>query len=411
MRCRGRGPPLRSVGAALQAVLDRAATGSVGRVADYIPELATVDPARRGIAVASVRGQIHVAGDVDVPFTLQSVSKPFVYALVAAEMGVEAVARHVGFEPSGEPFNAISLEPGTGRPANPMINAGAIVTAALVAGSGPADSSARLVAALSAFAGRELSVDERVYASESATGDRNRALAHLMRAAGVLTRPVEDAVEVYFRQCAVLADARDLAVMGATLANGGVNPLTGVPVVSAAIARHTLAVMTGCGMYDHAGEWLVRVGLPAKGGVAGGIVAVQPAQVGIGVYSPPLDRWGNSALGVAALTALSQEYDLHVLTHRRTAGLPVVADHVDDRGGRTLTLQGELDFVAVEQILHTLATAAEGRARLRVDVRRVTVAGTAARRMLTAALADLATTGVEVTVTDPGGMLGVDENR
>lgn len=402
---------MRSVGAALQAVLDRAATGSVGRVADYIPELATVDPARRGIAVASVRGQIHVAGDVDVPFTLQSVSKPFVYALVAAEMGVEAVARHVGFEPSGEPFNAISLEPGTGRPANPMINAGAIVTAALVAGSGPADSSARLVAALSAFAGRELSVDERVYASESATGDRNRALAHLMRAAGVLTRPVEDAVEVYFRQCAVLADARDLAVMGATLANGGVNPLTGVPVVSAAIARHTLAVMTGCGMYDHAGEWLVRVGLPAKGGVAGGIVAVQPAQVGIGVYSPPLDRWGNSALGVAALTALSQEYDLHVLTHRRTAGLPVVADHVDDRGGRTLTLQGELDFVAVEQILHTLATAAEGRARLRVDVRRVTVAGTAARRMLTAALADLATTGVEVTVTDPGGMLGVDENR
>lgn len=402
---------MRSVGAALQAVLDRAATGSVGRVADYIPELATVDPARRGIAVASVRGQIHVAGDVDVPFTLQSVSKPFVYALVAAEMGVEAVARHVGFEPSGEPFNAISLEPGTGRPANPMINAGAIVTAALVAGSDPADSSARLVAALSAFAGRELSVDERVYASESATGDRNRALAHLMRAAGVLTRPVEDAVEVYFRQCAVLADARDLAVMGATLANGGVNPLTGVPVVSAAIARHTLAVMTGCGMYDHAGEWLVRVGLPAKGGVAGGIVAVQPAQVGIGVYSPPLDRWGNSALGVAALTALSQEYDLHVLTHRRTAGLPVVADHVDDRGGRTLTLQGELDFVAVEQILHTLATAAEGRARLRVDVRRVTVAGTAARRMLTAALADLATTGVEVTVTDPGGMLGVDENR
>jgi glutaminase len=311
------------VSAALAGLLDRTAPDPDARVATYIPELATADPRRFGIAVAGVTGQVHAAGDASLAFTLQSVSKPFVYALVVSELGLDAVSRHVGFEPSGEPFNAISLEDGTGRPANPMINAGAIVTSALVTAGGPAERTARIVATLSAFAGRDLRVDDRVYASESATGDRNRALAHLMRAAGVLPVAIDGAVEVYFRQCAVLATVADIAVMGATLANGGVNPRTGVRVVGAPAARHTLALMAGCGMYDHAGEWLLRVGLPAKGGVSGGIVAVQPGQVGIGVFSAPLDRWGNSARGVAALTALSDQYGLHLLARPRSTGSPL----------------------------------------------------------------------------------------
>ena len=260
-----------------------------GAVADYIPELATVDPDRFGIALASVRGHVYSAGDDELAFTIQSSSKPFVYALAIGELGSDVVERHVGFEPSGEPFNAISLDATTGRPDNPLINAGAIVTTSLIPGGDHDARFERIHRFLSACAGHPLGVDEAVFRSEHETGDRNRALAFLARSTGVLGSDVEAATSVYFRQCSILVTARDLSVMAATLANNGVNPVTGETVMHEDVARTTLAVMAMCGMYNSSGEWMVRVGLPAKSGVGGGIVAVKPGQFGVGVFSPRLD--------------------------------------------------------------------------------------------------------------------------
>jgi len=296
-------------------VLDRVRALDSGEVASYIPQLALADPARLGIAVASTRGRVYEAGDSDTEFTIQSVSKPFVYALALRSRGIDEVLTHVDVEPSGEPFNAISLDADSGRPRNPMINAGAIVVAALVEGVTAADKSASIAEGLSAFAGRPLVVDEAVYQSEHDTGDRNRALAHLTRSAGVLAASVDVAVETYFRQCSLVVTARDVAIMSATLANAGRNPVTHERVVSEEVARWTMAVMAGSGMYDSSGEWLARVGMPAKSGVSGGIAAVDPGYFGIGTYSPRLDARGSSVRGVAMLEALSADYGLHMLAH------------------------------------------------------------------------------------------------
>ena len=263
-----------------------------GAVADYIPELAGVDPDRFGIALASVRGHVYSAGDDEVAFTIQSSSKPFVYALAVGELGSDVVERHVGLEPSGEPFNAISLDAITGRPDNPLINAGAIVTTSLIPGGDPAARFERIHRFVSACAGRTLGVDEAVFRSEHDTGDRNRALAFLARSTGVLGSDVEAATSLYFRQCSILVTGRDLSVMAATLANNGVNPITGETVMHEDVARTTLAVMAMCGMYNSSGEWMVRVGLPAKSGVGGGIVAVKPGPVRSRRVQPPPRRPG-----------------------------------------------------------------------------------------------------------------------
>jgi glutaminase len=196
-----------------------------------------------------VLGRSYRAGDENT-FTIQSISKPFVYAMVIDELGLEEVARNVGFEPSGEPFNAISLEPDTGRPDNAMINAGAIVISSMVPGIDVDRQVRRMREAMSAFAGRDLELDEAVLSSEAATGDRNRALGYLALAAGRLDGSVADAMEVYFQQCSLKVSVEDLAVMGATLAHGGINPVTGDRAVSELAARHTLSMMASCGMYD-----------------------------------------------------------------------------------------------------------------------------------------------------------------
>lgn len=397
------------VGDALANVLSDAASVRDGTVADYIPELAHADPEHFGISVVSVLGRVYSAGDNTVEFTIQSVSKPFVYALALSELGLETVARHVGFEPSGNAFNAISLDPDTGRPANSMINAGAIVTAALIDGADPAERFERVRRCMSRFAGRELAVDERVYASELATGDRNRALAYLTLSAGVLPRPVDEAVEVYFRQCSVLVTVEDIATMSATLANGGVNPRTGDEVVDETVARHTLSLMASCGMYDHAGEWMVRVGLPAKSGVSGGIAAVQPAEFGIGVFSPRLDEFGNSARGVAALTALSEDFGLHMLTHPSEPRPAVERTEVDADGRLVVALRGELEFLAAEQIVHHLGSdqvrGAVTEGGLRIDLSGVTRIRPAAERLLAVEIRELVRSGIEVIVDDPEGVI------
>ena len=293
---------------ALDEVLAEARGITSGEVASYIPQLATADPDQVGIALVGVFGRTFEAGDARAPFTIQSVSKPFVYALALERLGIDGVLERVGVEPSGEPFNAISLDAESGRPMNPMINAGAIVVASLV----PDED---IVSGLAAFAGHPLDVDDAVFESELETGHRNRALAHLALAAGVLGSTVEEATESYFRQCSLIVSALDVATMAATLANAGRNPITGEQVVSEVVARWTCAVMASCGMYDASGDWLARVGLPAKSGVGGGIVAVDPGVFGVGTFSAPLDGQGNSVRGRAMLTSLSTRYGLHAFAH------------------------------------------------------------------------------------------------
>ncbi|MGC5169858.1 glutaminase A [Micromonospora sp. DT81.3] len=324
-----------------------------GQTAQYIPELAAADPDHLALAIVGPRGAVLSVGDDHVEFSIQSVSKPFVLALALAHLGREEVFRRVGVEPSGEPFNAISLEPATGRPANPLVNAGAIATTSLLPGEGIDGRTATIVAGLSRFAGRSLWIDESVYRSESQTGHRNRALGHLMRSYDIITGDVDEALEVYFRQCSVLVTTRDLAVMAATLAFGGRNPTTGEQVVSPAVARDVVSVMSSCGMYDFSGEWLLRVGLPAKSGVSGGLLAVAPSQFGVGVFSPRLDRHGNSVRATAALERLSDDFEMHLLESHAAIAEPAI--RVERADGETvLHLGGELGISGVERVLSVI---------------------------------------------------------
>ena len=282
-----------------------------GEVDDSIPELAAADPGLFGIATVAADGQIRSAGDARIPFSLQSAVKPFVYALALMDRGDE-VLDAVGTEPTGQAFDAIVLESETGRPPNAMVNAGALLTASLVDGSDPEERTDRILSGLSRIAGRDLEIDQDVAGSERLLGDRNRALGYLMRSAGTLHVEVDDAITVYARACSVLVDTEVLAIMGATLALGGRNPVTGVQAISSEVVTETLSVMATCGMYDGSGRWLRRVGLPAKSGVAGGLVAAAPGRLGVGVYSPPLDEEGNSVRGVLACEQLSDDLGLHV---------------------------------------------------------------------------------------------------
>src|SRR5438552_17015137 len=262
-----------------------------GAVADYIPELGKADPAHFGISLATLDGHVYEVGDTKMPFTIQSMSKPFVFALALDTLGAAKVESAIGVEPSGDPFNSIRLN-ADNHPFNPMVNAGAIACSGLIHEARGEDAFEDIRHALGRFAGRELGVDEAVYSSESTTGDRNRAIAYLLRTNAVLNDRVDPVLSVYFRPCAVLVTARDIAVMAATLANRGANPVTGEQVLTPYAISRTLSVMTSSGMYDYAGEWIYRIGIPAKSGVGGGILAALPARLGLGSYSPKLDKHG-----------------------------------------------------------------------------------------------------------------------
>ncbi|MBI1379176.1 MAG: glutaminase A [Frankiales bacterium] len=408
----------------VEALLDDVVTAVTpvreGQVATYIPELAKADPSTFGLSVATLDGRVHDAGRL-VPFTIQSVSKPFVYALALADSGHDAVLAKVGTEPTGDPFNSISVDESTGRAANPMVNAGAIVVSSMVGGSGRAGQLERIVSGLSAFAGRDLDVDESVFSSERDTGDRNRAIAYFMRSVGLLDDDVDAQVDLYFRQCSVVVTAHDLAVMAATLANGGVNPVTGAQVVPRDVVASVLTVMTTCGMYDYAGEWLYRVGLPAKSGVSGGIAAALPGQLGLGVHSPLLDPRGNSVRGVAAAERLSRTLGLHLLLPSERPRPGIRRSYRDDvvrsRRGRTreqravldregtaiavTELTGDQGFASAELLARlVLEDAAPARWRI-LDLSRVTRIDTAAGTLLDGLAARLAEDGVRVLVVDP----------
>jgi len=282
-----------------------------GKVADYIPELAKADPNWFGISIVTTSGQTFEVGDCEQPFTIQSISKPFVYGMALEDLGLEAVMKRVGVEPTGEAFNSIVLDEASNRPFNPMVNAGAIATSDLVQGKDFPERVTRMVSMFSRYCGRPVHIDNSVFLSERITGHRNRAIAHLMLNFGIVSPQLDEALELYFQQCSVLVTGHDLAVMAATLANCGVNPLTNERAIQQPYVKYLLSIMHSCGMYDYAGEWAFRVGIPAKSGVGGGILAVVPGQFGIGIFSPPLDAKGNSVRGVAVCRELSERFGLH----------------------------------------------------------------------------------------------------
>ncbi len=394
----------------LTEALAGVAPDTSGAPAGYIPELAAADPDRLGAAFATVDGEVYGAGDVDTEFTIQSISKPFAYALALTDRGFGPVLAKVGVEPSGEAFNEISLEGGSGRPLNPMINAGAITTHAL-AGSpdlDPGERLERVVAGLSAFAGRQLEVDAAVCASELQHAHRNLAIAHLLRSHGILDEDPGAVVAGYTRQCSVLVTARDLAMMAATLANGGVNPHSGERVVSQAAVRQVLSVMATCGMYDAAGDWATQVGIPAKSGVAGGLIGALPGQIGIATFSPRLDAHGTSVRGVSLFERFSADMGMHLMEVPPQARSVVRSNHVVGSGPdaiRVLELQGGIRFAGAERVVREAVASEPAAAGLALDLTMVHSLDDVARRMLLEVARRLTLDGHDVYVVDPESVL------
>ena len=286
-----------------------------GNCYNIAPDVFNVDTDAHAICITTVDGRRFAAGNHDAPFLIQSISKIFAYGLALEDHGREVVLQYVDVEPSGNPYDAIiHLEQRSKRPHNPMVNTGGIATTALIKGAGPAQRLDRILCMYQRYIGHEVYVDMRTYLAETKSGDRNKAIAYLLRHFGSLENEVDDALNLYLQQCSAVITCEDLSVMAATLANNGVNPLTNQRAIQENYVGDLLTVMYTCGMYDFAGEWSYRIGLPAKSGVSGGILAVVPGQMGIAVYSPRLDKHGNSIAGIEVLEAISAEMDLHIFS-------------------------------------------------------------------------------------------------
>ncbi|WP_099042173.1 glutaminase A [Mycobacterium neglectum] len=372
-----------------------------GELACYIPELACVDPSRLGLSLSLSDGYVYESGDAAIEFTIQSISKPFTYALALDQSGQQAVDAKIGVEPSGEAFNEISVDDTTKTPKNPMINAGAIAAVALVPGATPDERFNRIQDFYSACAGRRLEMDHAVYTSERDTGARNRAIAYMLQSFGVLGGDPDEVLDVYFRQCSLKVTSTDLARMATTLARGGINPCTGRRVMDAAVVQRTLSVMVTCGMYDAAGDWVSAVGLPAKSGVGGGIVAVLPGQLGIGVYSPLLDARGNSVRGVRVCRSLSARLGLHFLTVTRESSSTIRARYDLCEGVRVYELHGDLLFAGAEQVLRTIEIERDDYDVAVLEVSRIDDINDAARSMLAGMRTALTAVDKEGFLVDP----------
>jgi glutaminase len=296
---------------AIESLYDKHRTLMEGELATYIPELGKADPEDFGICLVTSDGRLYETGESGTSFTIQSISKPFTFGMALQELGHEKVLRHVGVEPSGDAFNAIELQSGTNKPYNPMINTGAITVTALLHARHGDQALNRILRTFSAAAGRELSIDEEVYASERRTGHRNRAIAYLLLNFGLLHDEAEEALDLYFKQCSILVTCRDLAVMAATLSNMGRNPFTGEQVFETSYVKDILSVMFTCGMYDYSGQWAYEVGVPAKSGVSGGVMAVVNRQLGFATYSPRIDGHGNSRRGIEVCVEMASQFGLH----------------------------------------------------------------------------------------------------
>ena len=286
-----------------------------GHVATYIPELAKVDPGKIGIHVCMEDGNEYTAGDSATLFTMQSVVKPLILLQALLDSGIDAVRALVGVEATGKPFDAFNYSDQalTGAHINPMINTGAIALCTLIRGDSYEEKFARLLDLTRQLAENPtLSVDQSVYESEKATGNKNRALAYMLTAYGMISDPVEQILDCYFRACSITVNCRDLARIAQIFANHGTHPRTGKTMFPAEYAKYVTATMATCGMYDGSGEFALTVGFPAKSGVGGGIMGVIPRRMGIGVFAPALDKHGNSVAGVQVLAKLSRELDLSI---------------------------------------------------------------------------------------------------
>ncbi|CUR55838.1 Glutaminase 2 [metagenome] len=301
----------------VQSLVDEAhalfAATTDGHTSTVYPALGSVSADLFGICVVDVEGTVYAAGDTDVEFTIMSVAKPFVFALVCQALGSAETRERLGVNATGLPFNSLAaVERGHQGRTNPMVNPGAIATTSLAPGSSASEQWSFLLAGLSAFAGRDLLVDESTYASASATNHRNQSMARLLQDYGRLDRDPASSVDLYTKQSCLAVTARDLAVMGSTLADGGVNPITGAQVVEPRTCHHTLAVMATAGLYETSGDWLYDIGLPAKSGIGGGIVTSAPGKGGLGTFAPPLDAAGNSVRGQLAARFLSEQLGLNL---------------------------------------------------------------------------------------------------
>jgi glutaminase len=287
---------------------------SGGKNADYIPELAKVDPKLFGIVIMTVDGKMYSIGNSDVPFAIESVSKPFIYALALQDNGEELMTEKVGLNATGHEFNSIkALDDHPNHLQNPLVNAGAILMTSLIKGDDSANKWERALTFFKKLSDDKVFFGNAVYQSEMATNQRNQAIAQLLSSYGLLTGDVHDAVDRYTKACSIMVTAKELAIMGATLANNGVNPITHQQVISPHYVRDVLSQMTISGMYENSGAWWFTVGLPAKSGVSGDIVAVVPGKMAIVVFSPPVDASGNSVRGQEVLTDISKQWKLHLL--------------------------------------------------------------------------------------------------
>jgi glutaminase len=404
----------------LQELHARYADLNEGEVATYIPELAKANPDWFGICLVTTEGHVYEVGNSQQPFTIQSISKPFVYGLALEDNTRAEVLKRISVEPTGDAFNAISLEPGTGRPRNPMINAGAIAAAGLIAGKQPSTRWRRMAEMFSLYVGKEVAIDEAVYQSESSTGHRNRAIGHMLRNFDILTEPPEPVVDLYFKQCSVSVTCRDLGVMAATLANHGVNPITGKQAIRGEYVESVLSVMGSCGMYDYAGEWLYRVGMPAKSGVSGGVIAVLPGQLGIGVFSPLLDSHFNSIRGLQVCNDLSRYFDLHLFNSPHTnksvirlrfaaadvnsnrIRTPEEADILKAHGSRiqVYQLQGNLVLSTTEVVVYEVMNAMDRLDAVIIDLKHVVSMNESACRLLHQLLVKLLAQGKQPVFTN-----------
>jgi glutaminase len=387
----------------LQLLHQKFSAVNEGNLADYIPELTKANPDWFGITLVTVDGHVYQEGASREHFTIQSISKPFVFGIALEDRGSNTIEKMVNTEPSGEAFNRISLEHNTGRPRNPMINAGAIAMSGSVSGNSADERISHILNKFALFTGHSMEIDKSVFESEKNTGHRNRAIAHLLLNAGIIGNAPDEVLDVYFKQCSINVDCRDLAVMAASLANQGVNPVTGVRAMKTEVVPKVLSVMTTCGMYDGSGEWMYNIGLPAKSGVGGGIMAVFPGKFGMAVFSPLLDKHGNSVRGIKVFQQMSQDLHLHTLNSERFTTSSVIraiynstqisSRHVrskeargllDQQGERIqiIELNGEMMFAAAEIAIVEVDNILKVADYIILDLRRVSSMDAAAAQLI-----------------------------
>jgi glutaminase len=313
-------PPPEDVQALVTEVWERFRGDTDGQNSQVYPALARVERDLFGVCIVGVSGRVYPAGDYEHPFTIMSVSKPFVFALVCEALGVEAVRDKVGVNATGFPFNSLAgIERDPEGRTNPMVNSGAIATTSLVPGASLEDKWRFIHAGLSRFAARTLPLNDEVYASASATNFRNQGIARMLQSYGRIYMDPAEAVDLYTKQCSLDVSAKDLAIMGATLADGGVNPVSRERVVDASVCHYALAVMATAGLYETSGDWLFDIGLPGKSGIGGGIVTVSPGKGGLGTFAPPLDAAGNSVKGQLVAKFLSQRLGMDLFVSQPEA--------------------------------------------------------------------------------------------